>query len=148
MKSGSMIETAYAILKENGSKENGTMMKFSDLWGQVKERLEILPEEEPERIGRFYSDLSLDGKFSVFPDNYWDLSERYKFSEVHADASKFYEADDPAAQDPEDAKEEREYNQYMGSDTGEEPIPLDDEGELVDSDGEPYEGSHRESDYE
>ena len=140
MKNGSMIDAAYEILLANGTK-----MKFTDLWAKVKEKLEILPEEEPERIGRFYTDISLSGKFAVLADNYWDLGDRHEFAEVHADASKFYEPDDNASKDAEDIQEEQEYNEYVGSaEESENRLDDDDEGN---GEGDTFDSLRNGSDY-
>ena len=69
---GSMIQVAIDALKEKGSE-----MSFPELWAVVKETLEITPEEEMNRIGHFYADLSLSGAVIVLADNYWDLADRH-----------------------------------------------------------------------
>ena len=106
MKEGSMLDSALHILEAEGKE-----MKFADLWAKVKEDLEISPEEENQRIGRFYTDLSLSGTFVVLGENTWDLRVRHTYDKVHIDAV--------------DAAEEAEYNEYVRGDAG--PIVEDEE---------------------
>ena len=108
MKNESMIETAFAILTKNGD-----ALKFSDLWNQVKVALEIGPDEEANRIGHFYTDLSLDGRFVALTDNGWDLRSRTTYDKVHIDIADVYSDVNESDDDTEDKAEEEEYNKFV-----------------------------------
>lgn len=112
MKEGSMLESARAILEANG-----TSLKFADLWAKVKEDLEISAEEEYERIGHFYTDLSLSGEFVVLTDNCWDLRSRHKFDDVRSDVNAVYSDIEESDKDAEDKQEEDEYNESINGPT-------------------------------
>ena len=120
MKEGSMLDSALHILETEGKE-----MKFADLWAKVKEDLEISPEEENQRIGRFYTDLSLSGTFVVLGENTWDLRVRHTYDKVHIDVNDVYSDVDERDTDAVDAAEEAEYNEYVRGDAG--PIGEDEE---------------------
>jgi DNA-directed RNA polymerase subunit delta len=120
MKEGSMLDSALHILEAEGKE-----MKFADLWAKVKEDLEISPEEENQRIGRFYTDLSLSGTFVVLCENTWDLRVRHTYDKVHIDVNDVYSDVDERDTDAVDAAEEAEYNEYVRGDAG--PIGEDEE---------------------
>ena len=109
MNKGSMIDHAIAILTEQKA------MTFADLWAKVKEQLEITPEEEADRIGHFYTDLSLSGQTILLPGNVWDLRQRHTFDELtlNKDVSDVYSAIEEKDQDEADAQDEKEYNESV-----------------------------------
>lgn len=109
MNKGSMIDHAIAILAEQKA------MTFVDLWAKIKEELEITPEEEADRIGHFYTDLSLSGQTILLPGNVWDLRQRHTFDELtlNKDVSDVYSAIEEKDQDEADAQDEKEYNESV-----------------------------------
>ena len=130
MKKESMIDLAYKILSESNEP-----VAFGDLWGKIKTELEIGPDEEQARIGHFYTDLSLDGRFVQDGDYTWNLRSRTLFDKTRIDTSVFYENDEQEAdRDETDVKEEAEYNASVAG----ESISSDDQ----DSD-EGDESSHK-----
>ncbi len=110
MKKESMIELAYKILSE--SKEP---VAFKDLWDKIKTDLEIGPDEEASRIGHFYTDLSLDGRFIQDGDYTWNLRSRTKLDQTHIDTSVFYDNEEAetAGKDEVDAGEDAAYDAAM-----------------------------------
>ena len=100
-----MIETAAKILEAEG---HG--LAFSELWKKIVAELEISEEEIPNRIGHFYTDLSLDGNFVALTDNVWDLRKRHTYDKVHIDVNDVYSDVNQSDADEEDKKEEKEYN--------------------------------------
>ena len=130
MKKESMIDLAYKILSESNEP-----VAFGDLWGKIKTELEIGPDEEQTRIGHFYTDLSLDGRFVQDGDYTWNLRSGTLFDKTRIDTSVFYENDEQEAdRDETDVKEEAEYNASVAG----ESISSDDQ----DSD-EGDESSHK-----
>ena len=104
-----MIDYAIAILTTQKA------MTFAELWAKVKEELEITPEEEADRIGHFYTDLSLSGQTILRPGNVWDLRQRHTFDELtlNKDVSDVYSAIEEKDQDEADAQDEKEYNESV-----------------------------------
>ena len=106
MKKESMIDLAYKILSESNEP-----ISFKELWDKIKAELEIGPDEEQARIGHFYTDLSLDGRFVQDGDYTWNLRSRTLFDNTRIDTNVFYENDEQEAdRDETDVKEEAEYN--------------------------------------
>jgi len=127
MKEGSMLDAAERVL----TLENREM-KFADLWAKVKEELDITPEEEEHRIGRFYTDLSMSGRFVVLGENIWDLRSRHTYDKVHIDVNDVYSDVDERDTDAVDEAEETAYNEsvrgYVINDD-DESAPEDEETE-------------------
>ncbi len=108
---GSMMEVALRALEERGG-----AMSFTELWSIVKETLEITPEEEKDRIGYFYTDLSLSGDVVVSDNNTWDLSKRHVYK-PNVDTNVIYDEIEQE-KDSEDADEKKESEEYDAATEG------------------------------
>ena len=108
MKQGSMIDEAYLILKEEGKE-----LPFATLWARVREKLDINDEEAAERIGFFYSDLSLSGKIVPLSNNNWDLRSRHLYEAVHIDVKDIYVEVEESDGDSVDEEENKAYDQSV-----------------------------------
>lgn len=97
----SMINEAYETLKANKGS-----LSFKELWDKICEQLDIPSEERTSRISRFYTDLSLDGRFVGLQGNNWDLRERKTFDEVHINMNEVYSDEDDDVEDEEELDEE------------------------------------------
>lgn len=128
MKEGSMLEAANRALVAEGKS-----MKFPDLWKKVKEELEITEAEEGDRIGHFYTDLSLSGQFVVLGENVWDLRSRHTYDKVHIEMDEVYKDVEQKDDDATDQQEEAEYNQSVRG--GELPVE-EESSETEESEGE------------
>ena len=81
----SMIDTAFEIIEEKGK------ISFTELLVQVGEKLGIANEEELlKRAGSFYTDLTLDGRLIILPNNVWDLKSRHASADYHIDMNEVY----------------------------------------------------------
>ena len=133
MKNESMIEVAKDILEKEG---HG--MAFADLWKKVVEQLEIGEDEIPNRIGHFYTDLSLCGNFVALTDNVWDLRSRHTYDKVHIDVNDVYTDVNQSDEDEADLAEEKAYNKsvegLVSSDSDEVDDSEEDEDKPHDSD--------------
>ena len=133
MNKGSMIDYAIAILTTQKA------MTFAELWAKVKEELEITPEEEADRIGHFYTDLSLSGQTILLPGNVWDLRQRHTFDELtlNKDVSDVYSAIEEKDQDEADAQDEKEYNESVQG----KAVLSDDEEPMVEGEEDSEKGN-------
>ncbi len=123
MKNESMIDTAYSTLTASEGP-----ISFKELWGKIKETLEIGPDEEASRIGHFYTDISLDGRFVEGKDNTWNLRSRTPYDNVHIDMSDVYTDLSESDMDDADKAEDAAYDaSVQGTVLSEEPEP--EEGE-------------------
>lgn len=84
-KNESMVDVAYGVLKDFNKST-----KFRDLYTEVSFRLEFTDEQKFENISKFYTDLTLDGRFVTLRDNEWDLRENHKFDKVNIDMNDVY----------------------------------------------------------
>ena len=98
----SNLDVAYEIVK------NVESISFNDLWNQVAEVQNYTEEEKATKVGKFYTNLILDGRFVNLGDNVWDLRERNTFDKVHIDMSECYSEEEEEDLDPEDIAEEKE----------------------------------------
>ena len=85
----SMLDEAYDIVVASGAAKS-----FMDLMNEVAANLEMSEEEKLSRLGAFYTDLSLDGRFVALTDNTWDLRSRHTYDKVHIDVNEVYSEDD------------------------------------------------------
>lgn len=114
----SMLDEAEICLKE----ANGAL-SFADLYEQVTKVLSMSEEEMKARIGKFYTDLTMDGRFVALTDNHWDLRERHTYEKVHIDVNDVYSDVEESESDAEDLQEEKEFDAEIKGET----LPEDDE---------------------
>ena len=122
----SNLDVAFELVSK---KKNPVV--FSKLWEEVSQIQGLSEEEAKRRASKFYTALSLDGRFITLGDNTWDLRSRYTFDKVHIDMNEVYtdEADevededrseddyfideeDEESEDEEDDDEERSSEDY------------------------------------
>lgn len=97
--SKSMLDVAYEIACEN----NGPI-SFKDLVNEVASRLAMNEEELNKRISRFYTNLSLDGRFVTLGENVWDLRNRHTFDKVKIDMKDVYKDPDEDEDNQDDVQ--------------------------------------------
>ena len=104
--SKSLINLAFEKLQKSSEP-----VKFRDLFDEcIKDaELELSEEEYKKTLSRFYTQLSVDGRFVCFADNTWDLRahHKYTYNEVIVDED---ETND-------DAEERRMEKQEVGNDS-------------------------------
>lgn len=134
MANKSLMDVAYDVLKksyeDNGNKS--VPMKFSDLLLAVGQEIGMEKEDDLLKIAsRFYTDLTLDGRFVIKENNTWVLREHEKFEDIHIDMNEVYSLDEyedddkPAHSSDEDSSDEE----------GEEKKSEDEEEELGEESG-------------
>ncbi|MCI1245664.1 MAG: DNA-directed RNA polymerase subunit delta [Bacilli bacterium] len=101
----SLLEVAY----EEISKAKGPV-SFKNLYETITKDLEMSDEEKKEHIGRFYTDISLDGHFVALPDGMWDLRANHTYEKVHIDVNDVYSDVETSDDDADDQADEKEYN--------------------------------------
>lgn len=109
---------------------------FNDIWEYVLEHAfegEDKEEVAKKVIARFYTNLSLDGRFVPLENNMWDLRARKKFDEIKRDWKEYYPDDSENDIDDED-EETREYNSVYGDNNDENLDEDDDENKSEDDD--------------
>ena len=102
--SKSLIEHAYEFV----SKQSGSV-HFSDIWEYVKKEAELSEDVANKKVGQFFTNMMLDGRFVTLGENEWDLRERHTFDKVHIDMRDVYSDVQTSDNDIEE-EEEEEYN--------------------------------------
>lgn len=120
MQEKSLLDYGFDVL--TGSKKP---IKFIELFNEsVKlSGLELNDAELKNRMSKFYTQLSLDGRFITLTDNFWDLRSRHVFEQVHLDAIDAYSDEETEDDDEEEKKLQR---QELGEVVEEEAEESDD----------------------
>ena len=119
MNEKSLLDYGFDVL--SASKEP---VKFIDLFNKALELsgLELSDADLKIRMSKFYTQLSLDGRFITLTDNYWDLRSRHVFEQVHLDMIDAYSDEE----DDLDEEEEELLRQELGEQEEEKDEDNDD----------------------
>lgn len=109
--SKSLIEHAYDFV--SGHKE---AVNFKDIWEYVKKEAGLSEEVANSKVGQFFTNMMLDGRFITLGENEWDLRERHVFDKVHIDMRDVYSDVQTSDNDIEE-EEEEEYNKVFEEDS-------------------------------
>lgn len=82
-------DIAYLILEESKKK-----MKINDLFKEICDALELGQEVFENHIADFFEMLTIDQKFIMLNDGYWDLRVRHSEKVVIEEEEDFEEIDD------------------------------------------------------
>lgn len=113
----SFDDLAYVILKEKGKK-----MKTADIFGTIKELLQMSDAEYEARIADFFTLLATEKRFIQLDKGFWDLRENH--------TAKI------EIEDVEDEDEELESEIIEETETEEDDIFLDESKEIDDDETE------------
>lgn len=97
----SLLDLAFDVLSESNKP-----IAFKTLFEKVAAlaKLDLSDAEMKTRMSKFYTQLTLDGRFAVLTDNKWDLSKRYKYDDCHKEVEDAYSDEDEVEEyDPEEA---------------------------------------------
>ncbi len=115
----SNLDLAYEYIVESKAAK-----QFSDIWNYICEKQGYSDDEKSLKIGKFYTNLSLDSRFVQLGDNMWDLRCNQTFDKVHIDINAIYSEDELTASDSENEDDD---------DDEDESIPTkEEEGEEAD----------------
>ena len=99
----SYTDITYMLLKENKKS-----MNTAELFKNICELLELTEEEYSEKIGDFYTSLTIDKRFHMLETAEWDLMENHKV-ELQVDDDEEIETEEESEEE-EDSEEETEEN--------------------------------------
>ena len=124
--SKSLIEHAYEFVSKHKESVN-----FKEIWEYVKKEAGLSEEQASAKVGQFFTNMMLDGRFITLGENEWDLRERHVFDKVHIDMRDVYSDVQTSDDDIEEKdEEEKEYNKVFEdesiSEGDEEPEEKDD----------------------
>ncbi len=86
----SLVSVAYEILSEDYNNGKTDPKPFLELCSEICSRVNLTEEEFMKLVSRFYTDLTLDGRFVIKENNTWVLREHVKYKELHTDMNKAY----------------------------------------------------------
>ena len=82
------IDVAYDYLKTQNHS-----VPFKQLWEVVRSELGFDESQSRKKISQFYTDLSLDSRFTALENNEWDLKKKHRFDETFIDTSALIDDD-------------------------------------------------------
>ena len=127
-----LINIAYEVVE--ASKEPLT---FKDLFNKViaLSGRELSDDELKREMSRFYTQLSLDGRFACFSGNTWDLRARHAFKDTYVNISD-YDSDDSS----DDEEEKKLLQEELGEEDydGKDDLSDDDEEKSESKDDEEF----------
>ncbi len=112
-KNKSMTDAAYEVMYKKKR-----AIPFKKLWLEVLEKLELDPEQATDRLAQFYTDMTLDARFTSLKENKWDLKERHKFEEVYVELKDLDDEADDEFDDYENHDDEEGENIHKIEDEG------------------------------
>lgn len=110
MANKSMLDLAYDIIVSKNAP-----IAFKELWDMIAAKEGFSEDEAKAKVARFYTNLSLDGRFVTLGENSWDLRSHHTFDKVHIDMNDVYRDVETISDDDE---EEKEYLEQLDKDTG------------------------------
>lgn len=143
----SLVDTAYDVLTKRYAEmgKKFTPIPFSDLTLSVGEELGYESDEELLKIAsRFYTELTLDGRFVIKGNNTWVLREHELYANVHIDMNEVYSLDEYQPDEDEKKKsdegdeDEDEIENGIDNEEKEEELGEESESELVSGSDEEY----------
>lgn len=110
-------EIAYIILDEAGKK-----MKILDLFKKVCKVLDLPEETVENRIADFFELLSINKKFVMLKNGYWDLATKHKQDIVVEDEEEIIEEETSSYEEIEEETEEEDifYDNELDNDDEDE----------------------------
>jgi DNA-directed RNA polymerase subunit delta len=90
------LEIAYELLSAKHP------LPFYELWEQVCQRQDYSKEQCFNLLSRFYTNLTLDGRFVNIGDNVWELRNHLKSTELRLELNEVYSDIDESDEDIEE----------------------------------------------
>lgn len=100
----SYTDITYMLIKENKKS-----MNTADLFKKICELLELTDEEYGDKIGDYYTSLTIDKRFHMLENGEWDLTENHKV-ELQLDDDEEIESEEEIDETEENETEEQEEN--------------------------------------
>lgn len=135
----SLVDAAYDVLtRRYDEKKESVPMAFTDLLLAVGQELGIVEESDLIDIAsKFYTALTVDGRFVIKENNTWVLRDHELFSNIHIDMNAVYVDDEEEEKDEE--SEENENGHESGDEDEDEDAEdgeEDDAKDMLDEDSE------------
>ena len=129
----SLLDLAYELLLSRDEP-----VSFKDIWQEVMSKID---NPTVDKMSRFYTNLSLDGRFVAKGSNMWDLRIKYTYKELYEDVLGVFVAGEKLEAekevDPFDEPEEEDLDELVDEDEENEE-DIDDEEKLVSDKDDDY----------
>ncbi len=122
-------DIAVLVLQESGKK-----MKLQDIFKKVCKALELPNSVVEEQLMDFFEQMSINKKFIMLKNGYWDLQTRHKLDIVIEDAEE--DEEELIEEDEAEIIDETEEDIFYDKDDETEDVPEDDLADLVVIDAE------------
>lgn len=86
----SIVDIAYEAMNQWYDSGRVEAIPFAELCEEVCSRLELIEDEFASIASRFYTDLTIDGRFVIKENNTWTLRKHEKYANVHIDMNDVY----------------------------------------------------------
>ena len=111
MSEKSLVTTAYELMSEAYDRGDRAPKPFLELCSEICDRLGLSEEEFTRLVSRFYTDLTLDGRFVIKGNNTWTLREHEKYEAVHIDMNDLYSMGEEDLEEGKKSGEDDEENE-------------------------------------
>ena len=129
MSEKSLVGTAYGIMTDRYDCGEHSPIPFGELCQAIIERLGLSESDFLKEVSRFYTDMTLDGRFVIRENNTWTLREHERYKDVHIDMNDVY-ADDDSEETEEKkvvAEEKEEEGEFEEPEERDENYDADDD---------------------
>lgn len=125
----SLVEAAYDVLSRRyEEKKESVPMPFSDLLLAVGQEIGMTDENDLLDIAsKFYTALTVDGRFVIRENNTWVLRDHELFSNIHIDMNAVYVDDEE--EEKEEAGDNSEESETEEGEENEEEEGEEEDGE-------------------
>ena len=124
-------DIAAVILQESGKK-----MKLQDIFKKVCKALDLPDSVVEDQLMDFFELMSINKKFIMLKNGYWDLQTRHKLDIVIEDEEEYEEELEIEDEEIEDIEEPEEDDIFYDKDDETEDVDDDDLADLVVIDSE------------
>lgn len=102
-------------------------MTFLDIWQYVGTKMGYNDTQKTDNIAQFYTDLTIDGRFSSLPGNTWDLRKRQTLSASTVDADALTVEDDAEDEDELAPNNDEDEDEVDDGDEDDEDLDMDED---------------------
>lgn len=118
----SNLDVAFELVSKKKSP-----VVFAKLWEEVSQIQGLTEEESRSKMSRFYTALTLDGRFITLGDNTWDLRSRHTFDKAQIEMNSVYSYDEDDNEiDNEEMSEDSDDEIYDDDEESDEELDSED----------------------
>lgn len=112
LKQMSYCDVAYILLQTKKSAQD-----FQKIFAEVTQVLGMDATASKEIISKFYTELSLDGRFAILADTKWDLKTRHVYDDLNPEVLDFLIEEEIVEPDVVEEEEEEDEDDSLDFDS-------------------------------